>query len=87
MNSILFQVFHIVYKPFIICKYVHVTGIVTRCPLVLRLKSSVNGDQEWRGRINYTDSEGHHHSKDIHSPQDVGDCVLQGKSALYMLPL
>ena len=32
-------------------------GIVTRCPLVLKLKKLVNEEDEWKGKVSYRDSE------------------------------
>nr|BAF76736.1 Mx1 [Sus scrofa] len=33
------------------------SGIVTRCPLVLKLKKLVNEEDEWKGKVSYRDSE------------------------------
>lgn len=53
---------------------VHVAlGIVTRCPLVLKLRKLVNED-EWRGKISYLDLD-----FEISDASKVEEAVCKGK--------
>ena len=54
-------------------------GIVTRCPLVLRMKSHVRMEGQWTGHIEYVDAEKHHVSQDIGNPEEVSRYVDEGK--------
>lgn len=48
-------------------------GIVTRCPLVLKLKKVTNQD-EWRGKVSYQDFE-----KEISDPSEVEAEINKGE--------
>uniref|UniRef100_A0A3B1JI66 MX dynamin like GTPase 1 n=1 Tax=Astyanax mexicanus TaxID=7994 RepID=A0A3B1JI66_ASTMX len=52
------------------------TGIVTRCPLVLKLKR-VRAGVEWSGKILYKDKE-----RVLSKPEDVGTAVSDAQNAL-----
>ncbi|XP_062406310.1 interferon-induced GTP-binding protein Mx1-like [Sardina pilchardus] len=52
------------------------SGIVTRCPLMLRLKKAV-GSPEWKGVLSYKNE-----IKDINDPAKVGDFVVNAQNEL-----
>ncbi|XP_039085427.1 interferon-induced GTP-binding protein Mx1 [Hyaena hyaena] len=52
------------------------TGIVTRCPLVLKLKKLVNED-EWRGKVSYQDRE-----VEISDPAEVEEEINKAQNAI-----
>ncbi|XP_076127748.1 interferon-induced GTP-binding protein Mx1-like isoform X3 [Alosa pseudoharengus] len=52
------------------------SGIVTRCPLMLRLRK-VMGLSEWKGTISYKNE-----TKDIKDPAKVGDYVVKAQNEL-----
>ena len=56
-----------------------VSGIVTRCPLVLRLKSTVQFAGQWKGHIQYIDSEKESVSEDIDNPEEVTQYIEKGR--------
>uniref|UniRef100_UPI00358F13C4 interferon-induced GTP-binding protein Mx3-like isoform X2 n=1 Tax=Myxine glutinosa TaxID=7769 RepID=UPI00358F13C4 len=54
------------------------TGIVTRCPLALKLK---RGGSKWKCTMKYNTAEGHF-KEDITAPSDVGDAVREAQRML-----
>ena len=56
------------------------SGIVTRCPLNLILKSTVQGEKKWQARIHYRDQSGTEVKADIATPEDIGNKVREGMS-------
>uniref|UniRef100_A0A8C7ACY3 Interferon-induced GTP-binding protein Mx1 n=1 Tax=Neovison vison TaxID=452646 RepID=A0A8C7ACY3_NEOVI len=52
------------------------SGIVTRCPLVLKLKKVTNQD-EWRGKVSYQDFE-----KEISDPSEVEEEINKAQNAI-----
>ncbi|KAF0886133.1 MX1 protein, partial [Crocuta crocuta] len=52
------------------------SGIVTRCPLVLKLKKLVNED-EWRGKVSYQDRE-----VEISDPAEVEEEINKAQNAI-----
>ena len=48
------------------------TGIVTRCPLELKMKRKKEGEK-WYGRISYND-----YKEELDDPADVEDCIREG---------
>lgn len=53
-------------------------GIVTRCPLVLKLKKLMNED-EWRGKVSYRDFE-----TEISDPSEVEEAINTGKRPTFV---
>lgn len=53
-------------------------GIVTRCPLVLKLKKLVNEDK-WRGKVSYQDRE-----VEISDPAEVEEEINKGKCPTFV---
>lgn len=53
-----------------------VSGIVTRCPLVLKLKKAVSGDFVWKGRLTYRNTE-----LQLQDPSQVEREIYKGKAA------
>ncbi|XP_052004387.1 interferon-induced GTP-binding protein Mx-like [Xyrauchen texanus] len=52
------------------------TGIVTRCPLVLKLKK-VSKDDTWHGLLSFQD-----HKNKLHNPADIENAVLNAQNVL-----
>lgn len=52
------------------------SGIVTRCPLVLKLKKLMNED-EWRGKVSYRDFE-----TEISDPSEVEEAINTAQNAI-----
>uniref|UniRef100_A0ABI7XYM1 Interferon-induced GTP-binding protein Mx1 n=1 Tax=Felis catus TaxID=9685 RepID=A0ABI7XYM1_FELCA len=52
------------------------SGIVTRCPLVLKLKKLMNED-EWRGKVSYQDFE-----TEISDPSEVEEAINTAQNAI-----
>lgn len=65
------------------------TGIVTRCPLELRMKCQRGKGLNWGGKISYTDKDGEKQSKDLDTPECVENVVREGNyinsSGMYMV--
>lgn len=53
-------------------------GIVTRCPLVLKLKKLINED-EWRGKVSYQDTE-----MEISDPSEVEVEINKGECPTFV---
>ena len=53
-------------------------GIVTRCPLVLKLKKLINED-EWRGKVSYQDFE-----MEISDPSEVEEEINKGEGLTFV---
>ncbi|XP_046565196.1 interferon-induced GTP-binding protein Mx-like [Haliotis rubra] len=57
------------------------TGIVTRCPLEMRMKHSEDEDK-WEGKIMYKDKHDELHKEDIQDRESVGDLVRKAQDEM-----
>ncbi|XP_067672971.1 interferon-induced GTP-binding protein Mx1-like isoform X1 [Haliotis asinina] len=57
------------------------TGIVTRCPLEMRMKHSEDKDM-WEGKIMYKDKHDMHHEEVILNRESVGDLVRKAQNKM-----
>ena len=58
--------------------YNDLLGIVTRCPLVLKLKKLVNED-EWKGKVSFRDKE-----TEISDASQVEKEISEGKCPMFV---
>lgn len=57
----------------------HLIGIVTRCPLVLKLRK-LNQGEEWRGKVTYDDIE-----VELSDPSQVEEAINKGQYLIFPL--
>jgi hypothetical protein len=57
------------------------TGIVTRCPLELRMKNKPSGTP-WNATISYNETGSGSVSRNIKQPSDVGEWIRDGRMQL-----
>ncbi|XP_064612871.1 interferon-induced GTP-binding protein Mx-like isoform X2 [Liolophura sinensis] len=58
------------------------SGIVTRCPLELRMKCQREKYLNWGGKISYKDKHGNKQSKDIDTSESVEEAVKEAQDAM-----
>ena len=62
--------------------FVRLSGIVTRCPLELRLRSCPDDDVAWKGRIRYRADEQESNSSDEEEVENGVDVVFEDPSEI-----